>query len=340
MVNKESIFKIIDVYSTMPLTSSMHKGFYSYSYSGSNKILFIFGDVFSGDAEHNCFVKNVLSTLAIKFKSPSVILEKANIKLHNGHKRIFVNAIIGFINTRDNILEYSVSGNIALTLGRDSILKDIGIPEFFPLGIDINSKYKTFTMDTKKNDFVIAFSGEAVTIKNKLINSISEIKSSFSAQEINDFIANNFTDKPFNNIIVIKIKQNAFYKKLFPTSFECQKLIDEVYEYINFVDKNKKVSVSLIIDELTSNIIKHSKYSDKNVIPEMEVLIFKEDDNVNIIITDNSDKFDPTKFPLPDVNVNINQRRAGGLGIYIVKNKSKSMKYKRRNNRNINYIVV
>ena len=333
MVNKESIFKIIDVYSTMPLASSMHKGFYSYSYSGSNKILFIFGDVFSGDAEHNCFVKNVLSTLAIKFKSPSVILEKANIKLHNGHKRIFVNAIIGFINTRDNILEYSVSGNIALTLGRDSILKDIGIPEFFPLGIDINSKYKTFTMDTKKNDFVIAFSGEAVTIKNKLINNISEIKSSFSAQEINDFISLKEKDKK-------KIKQNAFYKKLCPTSFECQKLIDEVYEYINFVDKNKKVSVSLIIDELTSNIIKHSKYSDKNVIPEMEVLIFKEDDNVNVIITDNSDKFDPTKFPLPDVNVNINQRRVGGLGIYIVKNKSKSMKYKRRNNRNINYIVV
>jgi anti-sigma regulatory factor (Ser/Thr protein kinase) len=72
----------------------------------------------------------------------------------------------------------------------------------------------------------------------------------------------------------------------------------------------------LAVDEAVSNIILHG-YQGKD--GQLEVEIIKDANDMIVRLTDDSEPFDPTKIPEPDVSLPLNKRKPGGLGVYLIR---------------------
>ena len=66
-----------------------------------------------------------------------------------------------------------------------------------------------------------------------------------------------------------------------------------------------------------------------------EIQIFKTDDEITLVFTDEGIAFDPLAKEDPDVTLSAEDRPIGGLGIFIVKKSMDDVSYKRENGKNV-----
>lgn len=111
--------------------------------------------------------------------------------------------------------------------------------------------------------------------------------------------------------------------------------LDEVMESAGLAMTPQAATLSIILDEISSNIIKHSGAHDF----EVGVTVEHEPRSVTIVISDDGTPYDPLGHVDPDTTLSAAERPIGGLGILMVKKMSDSVSYSREGDRNILKIV-
>jgi serine/threonine-protein kinase RsbW len=107
-----------------------------------------------------------------------------------------------------------------------------------------------------------------------------------------------------------------------------------IYEFVRRALKHWDITedhawnVDLVLEELFTNIVKYGRRSEVPVSLELAwirpVLTMRLRD-------EDSDFFDPTAAPAPDVEQPITERRAGGLGLHFVRRMAERFEYTHEN---------
>ncbi|MGD9488969.1 MAG: ATP-binding protein [Calditrichaceae bacterium] len=75
--------------------------------------------------------------------------------------------------------------------------------------------------------------------------------------------------------------------------------------------------IALAVDEACTNVIKHAhKFDSRRMI---DIIVYLDNEKIEIIISDTGKGFDPSKLPEPDLRQYIHEAKMGGLGIYLMK---------------------
>lgn len=96
------------------------------------------------------------------------------------------------------------------------------------------------------------------------------------------------------------------------------------------VPADVKADVTLAVDEIISNVIRHGE-ADESIEVRVDLL----DNAVRIEIEDDGKAFNPLTAPAPKFDVPIEERRPGGMGIFLTKHMMSEITYKRTNGRNV-----
>jgi sigma-B regulation protein RsbU (phosphoserine phosphatase) len=115
---------------------------------------------------------------------------------------------------------------------------------------------------------------------------------------------------------------------------ELESLLDQlqVLEKKWSLSRKTSAEINLVLDELITNIIKHSNCSKKQPI---DLTLTKTDKKLTIQIADSGLPFDPTVCKLPDTSLSLENRTCGGLGVLLIRQFSDCWHYKRLKDRNI-----
>ena len=88
-------------------------------------------------------------------------------------------------------------------------------------------------------------------------------------------------------------------------------------------------TLHVILDEISSNILKHSGAS------EFEVELAEESDGARIVFRDDGTAYNPLAHDDPDVTLSAEMRPIGGLGIFMVRRMAKELSYARESGCNV-----
>ena len=95
-------------------------------------------------------------------------------------------------------------------------------------------------------------------------------------------------------------------------------------------------ALHVILDEICSNIVKHSGASGF----EVDVELIAEPAGVKLTFADDGEPYDPLSHKDPDTTLPAEERPIGGLGIMMVRKMSESMSYERVHDRNYLTVVM
>jgi serine/threonine-protein kinase RsbW len=98
------------------------------------------------------------------------------------------------------------------------------------------------------------------------------------------------------------------------------------------LSKKTSAEINLVLDELLTNIIKHSDCDKKQPIV---ITLTKTDQKLTLQIVDTGLPFDPTLCQLPDTSLPLEQRKCGGLGVLLIRQFTDRWKYTRSKDKNI-----
>jgi serine/threonine-protein kinase RsbW len=97
--------------------------------------------------------------------------------------------------------------------------------------------------------------------------------------------------------------------------------LDDVFRFLedfvedNGIDDRTAFTVTLVVEELFTNMVRHNAGGDT----EIDVSVERVDDGIRIELVDHGvDRFDPSEVPAPPVTAGIDERRPGGLGLHLV----------------------
>jgi len=98
--------------------------------------------------------------------------------------------------------------------------------------------------------------------------------------------------------------------------------LDQVFNFLDeffvleLIDKRDSMAISLVTEELFTNLVKYNTSSRNPVVVSLE----RDGKSVNLELVDRDvDRFDPASLPDPDVDAPMAQRRQGGLGLHLVR---------------------
>ncbi len=100
-------------------------------------------------------------------------------------------------------------------------------------------------------------------------------------------------------------------------------------------DPGTMATLHIILDEIASNIVKHSGASGF----EMDVEFLTNPSGVKLVFSDDGTPYDPLAHADPDITLSAEERPIGGLGIMMVRKMSDSVAYERVNHRNCLSVV-
>lgn len=115
---------------------------------------------------------------------------------------------------------------------------------------------------------------------------------------------------------------------------ELNTLLDQLQllEHKWSLSKKTSAEINLVLDELLTNIIKHSN-CDKDL--PIVITLTKTDLQLTIQIVDAGLPFDPTLCKLPDTSLPLEKRECGGLGVLLIRQFSDCWNYTRSKDKNI-----
>ena len=90
--------------------------------------------------------------------------------------------------------------------------------------------------------------------------------------------------------------------------------------------------VSLVIEELTTNVIVHGFAADGGW---MRLRVTRREDRLAIELRDNAPPFDPFHVPMPSLTSDISERKVGGLGVHLIRTLMDEWGYVREDDQNV-----
>ena len=116
---------------------------------------------------------------------------------------------------------------------------------------------------------------------------------------------------------------------------EIKTLTDGIYYFAekNHLDNEIKLDLSLVLDEIITNIISYGFHDDS----EHKIIVRLTVNNETLVvrIEDDGIPFNPLEFPAPDTTKPLKEREIGGLGVFFVKELMDKVEYERKEDENI-----
>ncbi|MGZ7095917.1 MAG: ATP-binding protein [Methanobacterium sp.] len=125
------------------------------------------------------------------------------------------------------------------------------------------------------------------------------------------------------------------------TGMEIRAKIDKIPVLSKFIGNSmlkfglseyQQFQVQLAVEEAVSNVITHGDLEEYD---KITIKCQRKDNEVEIIIQDPGQPFDPTKVPKPDLKSSPLKRKPGGLGVYFVKKYMNKVNYEFKNDKNV-----
>jgi anti-sigma regulatory factor (Ser/Thr protein kinase) len=123
-----------------------------------------------------------------------------------------------------------------------------------------------------------------------------------------------------------------FSANIAPDAKTVPRLRDDVASFLRSagVDARAVHDVSLVLEELLTNVLQHSGASGRPA----SIALTVEPDRVSGEIGDWGKPFDPRDAPPPDLTASLEDRRIGGLGVHLVRRLTTALNYRRESNQN------
>ncbi len=124
--------------------------------------------------------------------------------------------------------------------------------------------------------------------------------------------------------------------RIWPAELKSLKPIQDFIEPLALkagVSNKKLLSISLIVEEIVVNIIKHAY--PKADSGEIGIDFRSSENEISIFFMDRGIPFDPMDTAAPDIKKSIVERKVGGLGIFMVRKIADDVSYIRCGNQNI-----
>ena len=93
------------------------------------------------------------------------------------------------------------------------------------------------------------------------------------------------------------------------------------------------LQLTLALDELFTNVVSYGLESEPD--QEVHFTIARREDEIEIVVSDGGQSFDPTQAPDPDLNLPLDDQPVGGLGIFLMRQYTDNIEYRRENEKNI-----
>lgn len=83
--------------------------------------------------------------------------------------------------------------------------------------------------------------------------------------------------------------------------------------------------LELAVDEACANVMLHAHHLDSS--KQIRVLVGLQGTKLMVRVTDEGERFDPTRVPQPDLEQHLSEHRVGGLGIYLIRRLMDEVQY-------------
>ncbi|MFA6829312.1 MAG: SpoIIE family protein phosphatase [Bacilli bacterium] len=326
--------------------------FYDFFFVDDDHFAFLIADVSGKGVTAALFMvisKTILKNNILSDMPLAEAVSKSNLQLCDGNKsNMFVTAWVGVLEISTGKLTYVNAGhNPPLIKHGDKQFSYLKNLSGLVLAGSKKSKYRQFSTYLASGDRLFLYTDgvtEAMNIKNeqynekRLLDCISRQDISTSATDIIQIVkadVKEFTGEAeqSDDITIIALAMNGVSKNI-TVKAEIENF-DQVSDFLeeeltkHNIPQKIKLKMSIVLDELFSNVAKYSNGEDFS----LDVAFPR--NRINLRIEYGGELFDATKLKDPDVTLAAKDRPVGGLGIFIVKKTMTSMTYHSENNKNV-----
>ncbi len=349
--------KDFDIYAQMNTAKEVGGDFYDFYMTGNSSIAFLIADVSGKGIPAAMFMmkaKTIIKDLAESGMDVDEIFTQANEKLcENNGAGMFVTAWMGIVDLKTGLMRIANAGHnpplIRHSDGKFTYEKQR--TGFILAGMD-GVRYRKSQIQLLPGDIIHLYTDGATEAIDEneefygedrlleLINSVDkdEISSDISClckyikKDIDRFAG----DAPqFDDITMLSFRLNYImdeYRLAFIPNKNANIIVsDFAQQTTSKLDVIPKISgkVSIVIDEIASNIINYSSAS----LAEISYAI--DNGKLDLLFQDNGKPYNPLEAEAPDITLSAEERSIGGLGIFMVKKMAECVDYKYENGKNV-----
>ena len=339
--------------------------FYDFFMLDSTHLAFLVADV-SGKgvtaALYMMTAKTLLKDALVAVRDPAAAFARVNAELCKSNTaNMFLTAWGGVLDLESGIVTFAnaghnppikVDGTANAEGRRSSYVKDKSGPVLaFMDGLE----YKMHTLALKPGDSLFLYTDgvtEALDGKNELfgeerlanaIDAVEEPNPKSLCNVVQIAVAAFSEGVPQADDLTVLAVQYVSRPQRFVRSFPptqdgiaaASAFLDEIFGHSGSGGVRLS-SLHIVIDEICSNIVKHSGAKGF----ELDIELVSETGGAKLTFIDDGVPYDPLSHEDPDVTLSAAERPIGGLGIMMVRKMSQSMSYERAHDRNYLTVVM
>ena len=349
--------KEFDIYASMTPAKEVGGDFYNFFLIDDDHLAFVIGDVSGKGIPASLFMMatNILiSDRALMGGTPAEILSYVNERIcERNQVDMFVTLWLGIFEISTGKISAANAGHDdAVVIRKDGRVEQIKTKHGLVVGAMSTVKYHDFEITLEKGDKIFIYTDgvpEATDTNGNLFTMARMLQSlegghTGTPRDVLDSVnrsVNAFVgDAPqFDDLTMLCLerKEDETLGRALTVDAK-QENLGEVTAFAEaFLEENDcppkaLVQLGIVIDEVFSNI---ASYAYEGGEGKAEIRIFKTDDEITLVFTDEGIAFDPLAKEDPDVTLSAEDRPIGGLGIFIVKKSMDDVSYKRENGKNM-----
>ena len=300
--------------------------------------------------------KTIIKDTLLSEHDLSAAITKVNDDMsRNNPANMFLTAWIGVMNLENGRVEFVNAGHNPPVLRKaDGSISWVSGKSGPMLAFMDGVNYRSQTVDMSPGDALFLYTDgvtEAMDAKSelfgeeRLMNTLSVAPSSepeslcgLVRASVAAFTAGAPAADDLTVLAVKYVSRPCRYVRTFPPTHEgiasASDFLDESVESLNLQPSASPV-LHVILDEITSNIVKHSGASGF----EVDIELIENPTGVKLLFIDDGVAYDPLTHTDPNTSLPAAERPIGGLGIMMVKKMANSVSYERKLNRNFLSVV-
>ena len=351
----------MDIFASMHTARDVGGDFYDFFARGQSRFSFLVADVSGKGVPAALFMmraKTTISGIARTGIPLDEVAERANDALSRGNDAsMFVTVWIGEIDLQSGVLRYVNAGHNPPLLVKRAVagchpeLQFLRERSGMMLGAMPGVKYRSHTLKLAPGDMIYLYTDGITEQPDANGNLFGEERLQFSlgamlsagtkaidggsspllAALFDSVVAHGAGVEQADDCTQLVVRYNgAKPSRSFPPTLDGIAAASEWLDEAVKAPQGKMSALHIILDEVCSNIVKHSKAT------LFEVAVEQKDEPCEVAMTfvDDGVAYDPLSHVDPDTTLGADKRPIGGLGIMMVKKMASSVAYCRDGDRN------
>ena len=336
------------MYATMQAARDVGGDFYDYFALDATHVAFLVADVSGKGVTAALYMmtsKTLIKDTLVAVRDPALALTKVNSELcGNNPANMFLTAWVGVVDLETGVVTFANAGhNPPVALPGGTFVTEMSGPVLaFVDGV----KYKSHTLRLAPGDSMFLYTDgvtEALDANDGLFGEerlVDALKASPKAEPASLCAVVRAVTAAFSagvpqadDITVLALKYVApprVFSRTFPPTNEGIAAASDYLDQVDCASAEEMAALHVILDEICSNIVKHSGASGF----EVSIEALGGSDGVKMTFTDDGVAYDPLSHVDPDTTLPADRRPIGGLGIMMVKRMATSVSYRRDINHN------